>query len=36
VQSVSSQETGELHTLAAILINVGKIIFSRKIGKVKK
>ena len=29
------QETGDLHTLAATLLNVGKIIFSRKIGKVK-
>ncbi len=29
------QETGDLHTLAATLLNVGKIIFSRKIGKLK-
>jgi hypothetical protein len=32
-QSVCPQETGDLHTLAATLLNVGKIIFSRKIGK---
>jgi hypothetical protein len=35
-QSVCPQETGGLHTLAATLLNVGKIIFSRKNGKVKK
>jgi hypothetical protein len=34
-QSVCPQETGDLHTLVATLLNVGKIIFSRKIGKVK-
>jgi hypothetical protein len=34
-QSVRPQETGDLHTLAATLLNVGRIIFSRKIGKVK-
>jgi hypothetical protein len=34
-QSVCPQETGDLHTLAATLLNVGRIIFSRKIGKVK-
>ena len=28
-------ETGDVHTLAATLLNVGEIIFSRKIGKVK-
>jgi hypothetical protein len=35
-QSVCPHETGDLHTLAATLLNVGKIIFSRKIEKVKK
>jgi hypothetical protein len=34
-QSVCPQETGDLHTLVASLLNVGKIIFSRKFGKVK-
>ena len=34
-QSVCPQDTGDLHTLAAKLLNVGKIIFSRKIGKIK-
>jgi hypothetical protein len=34
-QSVCPQETGDLHTLAATLLNVGKTIFGRKIGKVK-
>jgi hypothetical protein len=33
--SVRLQETGDLHTLAATLLNVGKIIFSRKIVKGK-
>jgi hypothetical protein len=35
-QSVCPQETGDLHTPAATLLNVGKIIFSRKIWKSKK
>jgi hypothetical protein len=30
------QETGDLHTLAATLLNVGKIMFSRKVEKAKK
>ncbi len=34
-QSVCPQETGGLHTLAATLLNVGDIIFRRKIGKVQ-
>jgi hypothetical protein len=35
-QSVCPQETGDLHTLAATLLNnVRRIIFSSKIGKVK-
>jgi hypothetical protein len=34
-QSVCPQETGDLHTLAATLLNAGKIIISRKIGKAK-
>ena len=34
-QSVHPQETGDFHILAATLLNVGKIIFRRKIGKVK-
>ncbi len=33
-ESAWPQETRDLHTLAATLLNVGKIIFSRKIGKV--
>jgi hypothetical protein len=34
-QSVCPQETGDLQTLVATLLNMGKIIFRRKIGKVK-
>ena len=34
-QSVCPQETVDLHTLVAKLLNVGKIIISRKIGKIK-
>ena len=34
-QSVCPQGTGDLHTLATTLLNVGKIIFRREVGKVK-
>jgi hypothetical protein len=30
------QETGDLHTLAATLLNVGEIISAEKVGKAKK
>jgi hypothetical protein len=34
-QSVCPQETGDLHTLVATLLNVRNIIFSRKLKKYK-
>ena len=34
-QSVCPQETGDLHTLAARLLNMGEIIFRQKVGNVK-